>query len=93
MVCVDATILLVPLPHVATRGFTVVVLGSIIELRNVIVSMVAHSIWKLTSHIEPGVPKIGITRGVTVTDEIVIHAEDVEGGIPGVAFGHVVLFW
>ena len=53
--------------------------------------MVVHSIPELTSHREPGVPKIGITRGVTVTDEIVIHAEDVEGGIPGVAFGHVVL--
>jgi len=54
--------------------------------------MVVHSIPELTSHRDPGVPKIGITRGITVTDEIVIHAEDVECGIPGIACGHIILF-
>jgi hypothetical protein len=84
VVCVDATTILVPQLHVATRGFTVVVLGSILELRNVIVS-----IWKLTSHIEPGILKIGVTRGVT--NKIAIYAEDIEGNVPGVALGNIRL--
>jgi hypothetical protein len=89
VVRVDATVVLVPLLHVTTHGFTVVVLGSILELRNVIVGMVAHSIWKLTSHIEPSILKVGVTRGVT--NEIPIYAEDIGGNIPGVALGHILL--
>jgi hypothetical protein len=53
--------------------------------------MVVHSIRELASHREPGILKVEVTRGVT--DEIVIRAEDVEGGIPGVAFGMLFFFW
>ena len=66
-------------------------LGNIFEPRNVIASMVVHSIRELASHREPGILKVEVTRGVT--NEIVIHAEDVEGGIPGIAFGMLFFFW